>query len=185
MNRRQVIIAGGLGLSGAVGAVRADDDVRIARFEEPLDVADIPVGGWCLLLIDEVAIYIRRRTHLEISAVRNEPISTLPDPVRDEERASDPEWLVVSGECTHAACRVVAGQGSYQGWECFCHGSQFDLSGRVRHGPAKRNLAVIAYEKIGPQTLLLHAPLQTPPRAPLRTSQSQSAAAAVPRPLGG
>ncbi|HWX31727.1 MAG TPA: Rieske 2Fe-2S domain-containing protein [Steroidobacteraceae bacterium] len=181
MNRRQVIIAGGLGLSRTVRAVRADEDVRIARFEEPLDVADIPVGGWCLLLIDGAAIYIRRRTQVEISAVRNESISTLPDPARDEERVIDPEWLVVSGECTHAACRVVAGQGSYQGWECFCHGSQFDLSGRVRHGPAKRNLAVIAYEKIGPQTLLLHAPLRTA----LRPSQSQTAAAAVPRPLGG
>jgi ubiquinol-cytochrome c reductase iron-sulfur subunit len=180
MNRRQVIIAGGLGLSGAVSAVRADEDVRIARFEEPVDVANIPVGGWCLLLIDDAAIYIRRRTHVEISAVRDEPISALPDPARDEERVNDPEWLVVSGECTHASCRVVAGQGNYQGWECFCHGSQFDLSGRVRHGPAKRNLAVIAYEKIGPQTLLLHAPL----REPLRTSQSQTAAAAVPRPLG-
>jgi ubiquinol-cytochrome c reductase iron-sulfur subunit len=183
MNRRQVIIAGGLGLSGAVGAVRADEDVRIARFEEPLDVANIPVGGWCLLLIDDDAIYIRRRTHIEISAVRDEPISTLTDPARDEERVNDPEWLVVSGECTHAGCRVVAGQGSYQGWECFCHGSQFDLSGRVRHGPAKRNLAVIAYEKIGPQTLLLHAPLSTPLRAPPRAPQSQTAAAAVPRAL--
>ena len=36
-------------------------------------------------------------------------------------------------------------QGDYGGWLCHCHGSQYDMAGRVRVGPAPRNLDVPVY----------------------------------------
>jgi ubiquinol-cytochrome c reductase iron-sulfur subunit len=131
------------------------DDVRLAHFDEPIDLSDVPPGGWCQLIVDSAPIFVRRRTSEQVYAMRRELLANLADPARDEDRASIPEWLVVSGECTHAGCRVIAGLGDFQGWQCLCHGSQFDVSGRVRRGPATRNLAVIRYEMIGPQQLVL------------------------------
>jgi ubiquinol-cytochrome c reductase iron-sulfur subunit len=62
-----------------------------------------------------------------------------------------PEWLVVVGVCTHLGCTPEAStpgnkQGDYGGWLCHCHGSQYDVAGRVRQGPAPQNLAVPPYQ---------------------------------------
>jgi hypothetical protein len=80
---------------------------------------------------------------------------SLPDnaPATDENRtkpregAAKPEWLVTVGVCTHLGCTPEAStarsrQGDYGGWLCHCHGSQYDMAGRVRVGPAPRNLDV-------------------------------------------
>ena len=61
-----------------------------------------------------------------------------------------PEWLIVVGVCTHLGCTptastALAPQGDYGGWLCHCHGSQYDVAGRVRRGPAPQNLAVPPY----------------------------------------
>lgn len=61
-----------------------------------------------------------------------------------------PEWLVVVGVCTHLGCTptastALAPQGDFGGWLCHCHGSQYDVAGRVRRGPAPQNLAVPPY----------------------------------------
>ncbi len=61
-----------------------------------------------------------------------------------------PEWLVLVGVCTHLGCTpeastAAAPQGNYGGWLCHCHGSQYDIAGRVRVGPAPQNLAVPPY----------------------------------------
>lgn len=61
-----------------------------------------------------------------------------------------PEWLVVVGVCTHLGCTpqastAAAPQGNFGGWLCHCHGSQYDVAGRVRRGPAPQNLAVPPY----------------------------------------
>ena len=64
--------------------------------------------------------------------------------------AEKPEWLVVVGVCTHLGCTPEAStpqarQGDYGGWLCHCHGSMYDTAGRIRKGPAPRNLEVPPY----------------------------------------
>ena len=64
--------------------------------------------------------------------------------------AERPEWLVVVGVCTHLGCTpqastALAPQGEFGGWLCHCHGSQYDVAGRVRVGPAPQNLRVPPY----------------------------------------
>ena len=68
-------------------------------------------------------------------------------PIRatDQSRAQRPEWLIVIGVCTHLGCVPLGHQGDYGGWFCPCHGSQYDTSGRIRKGPAPRNLFIPPY----------------------------------------
>ncbi|CDJ30896.1 ubiquinol-cytochrome c reductase domain-containing protein, putative [Eimeria mitis] len=68
-------------------------------------------------------------------------VGTMKDPQMDAERCPRPEWLINIGVCTHLGCIPVEG-GSYHGWFCPCHGSHYDISGRVRQGPAPTNLEV-------------------------------------------
>jgi ubiquinol-cytochrome c reductase iron-sulfur subunit len=96
-------------------------------------------------------VFISHRTPDQITTARADDSSPgLLDPERDEARAKNAEWLIVVGVCTHLGC-VPLGQGAndprgpYGGWSCPCHGSLYDDSGRVRRGPAPRNLAVPDY----------------------------------------
>jgi ubiquinol-cytochrome c reductase iron-sulfur subunit len=84
------------------------------------------------------------------------PVGELPDPVARNDNlpadalATDPNraakdketWLVMVGICTHLGCVPLGQQGNYGGWFCPCHGSHYDTSGRIRRGPAPRNLPV-------------------------------------------
>jgi len=92
-------------------------------------------------------VFVRRRTAEEIKAARDVPLGSLPDPQADTARVQKAEWLIMVGVCTHLGC-VPLGQkatdpkGDYGGWFCPCHGSHYDTSGRIRRGPAPRNLEI-------------------------------------------
>jgi Rieske Fe-S protein len=49
-----------------------------------------------------------------------------------------PNLVALSSVCTHMGCKVMAVDDS--GFKCPCHGSQYDLTGKVIHGPAKYDL---------------------------------------------
>ncbi len=51
-------------------------------------------------------------------------------------------WLVQMGVCTHLGCVPLGESGDFGGWFCPCHGSHYDTAGRIRRGPAPRNLPV-------------------------------------------
>ena len=91
-------------------------------------------------------MFIRHRTEAEIDAARKVSLDDLPDPQSDAERAEKPEWLILVGVCTHLGCVPLGQQGEYDGgWFCPCHGSHYDSSGRIRKGPAPKNLPVPPY----------------------------------------
>ena len=79
----------------------------------------------------------------------------LPDdaPATDANRTKKGQenWLIMVGICTHLGC-IPKGQslgdkkGDFGGWLCPCHGSHYDTSGRIRKGPAPRNLEVPVYD---------------------------------------
>lgn len=92
-------------------------------------------------------IYIMNRTKKQIEEARSVNVSSLPDPETDQARVKEghDQWLVVIGICTHLGCIPIAHEGSYDGFFCPCHGSQYDSSGRIRQGPAPLNLPVPPY----------------------------------------
>lgn len=88
-----------------------------------------------------------------------------PKYVRNEYRSIKPEYLVVVGICTHLGCAPVdkfkAGPESFEAnWEggfyCPCHGSLFDLAGRVyKNKPAPDNLKIPPHKYLSDGRILI------------------------------
>jgi ubiquinol-cytochrome c reductase iron-sulfur subunit len=127
--------------------------------------ADALAGGTTEFQVDKVAlgqevtiswrkqpIFVRHRTLAEIAAAVTGDGAHLRDPARDEERhkPGKPEWLIVIGVGAHLGWVPTFGEGEYKGWLCPCHGSVYDTSGRIRVGPAPKNLYLPPYEFLSP-----------------------------------
>jgi ubiquinol-cytochrome c reductase iron-sulfur subunit len=152
---RRALFSSALALALLSRPARAQEGTEIAAFGDSIDVSNVASGDWLKVLVESKPTYVRHRTAEEIASALDDDAAVLPDPARDLDRAPDPEWLSVSGVCTHASCTVTCGLGSYHGFMCLCHGSLYDVSGRVRHGPAKKNLAVVRQKRDGNQIVLL------------------------------
>jgi len=100
-------------------------------------------------------IFIKHRTPEEIKQATDVANADLKDPQPDADRVKKgkEQWLVTIGICTHLGCVPIGGQGEYKGWFCPCHGSQYDTSGRIRKGPAPKNLEVPPYEFLNDTTI--------------------------------
>jgi len=121
-----------------------------------VDVSAVEVGTQLTVKWLGKPVFIRRRSPEEIEAARATTLDELPDALAENANlpgadASDAnrtldeagEWLVMMGVCTHLGCVPLGdGAGDFGGWFCPCHGSHYDTSGRVRKGPAPRNLPV-------------------------------------------
>ena len=118
-----------------------------------VDLSPIEVGQAITVVWQGKPVFIRHRTEKEIEGARKTDVATLRDKESDEDRVIKPEWLVMVGICTHLGC-VPLGQkksdpkGDFHGWFCPCHGSHYDESGRIRKGPAPKNLTVPTYSFI-------------------------------------
>lgn len=75
----------------------------------------------------------------------------------DRERASTASSVLTryTGVCTHLGCVPIGEAGDFGGWFCPCHGSHYDISGRIRRGPAPLNLEIPEYEFSGDETLVI------------------------------
>jgi ubiquinol-cytochrome c reductase iron-sulfur subunit len=110
-------------------------------------------------------VFVRNRTAQEVQSAKEVKLADLVDrsarndALPENTPATDPNrtkkgkenWIVLVGICTHLGC-IPKGQslndsrGDYGGWFCPCHGSHYDTAGRIRRGPAPRNLEVPTYE---------------------------------------
>ena len=111
-----------------------------------VDVSTIERGQTITVLWRGKPVFIRRRTEEEIAKAREVDLKELKHPEKDEDRARNPEWLVMLGVCTHLGCVPLGDKGEYGGWFCPCHGSHYDTSGRIRKGPAPTNMEIPKYE---------------------------------------
>ncbi len=122
-----------------------------------VDLSAVEVGQAITVMWRGKPVFIRHRTEKEIQEAKEVPLDQLPDPVArnenvaadapatDENRATKADWLIMVGICTHLGCVPLGEAGDYDGWFCPCHGSQYDTAGRIRKGPAPRNLEVPVY----------------------------------------
>ncbi|HEY8190129.1 MAG TPA: ubiquinol-cytochrome c reductase iron-sulfur subunit [Micavibrio sp.] len=122
----------------------------LAMSTTEVDLAPVEPGQAITVVWRGKPVFIRHRTPEDIQAANAVDIKTLRDPQDDAARVKKPEWLVMIGICTHLGC-VPLGQkktdphGDFGGWFCPCHGSHYDSSGRVRKGPAPKNLNIPDY----------------------------------------
>ncbi|TEB35102.1 ubiquinol-cytochrome c reductase iron-sulfur subunit [Coprinellus micaceus] len=120
------------------------DVLALAKVE--VELAAIPEGKNVIIKWRGKPVFIRHRTSSEIQEARSTDWKGLRDPESDDARVKKPEWLVMLGVCTHLGCVPIGEAGDFGGWFCPCHGSHYDISGRIRKGPAPLNLEVPAYE---------------------------------------
>ncbi len=157
------VVVGGAGVIAAalpfIDYMNPSADV-LALASLEFDLSGVEEGQSITVMWRKKPVFIRRRTSTEIKEAEEVPLSQLKDPQPDSERVEKPEWLVMVGICTHLGC-IPKGQapgdpkGEYGGWFCPCHGSHYDTSGRIRKGPAPRNLEVPPYEFTGDTTILI------------------------------
>lgn len=129
----------------------AQDTLALATAE--VDLSTVEVGQTITAVWRGKPVFIHRRDTAEIEKIRAESWQDLRDPQSDDTRVlkGHEEWLVMIGVCTHLGCipmgsKVGQPKGDFGGWFCPCHGSHYDMSGRIRKGPAPKNLAVPPYE---------------------------------------
>ena len=135
-----------------VDQMNPDRSVKALASTE-VDISSLEPGKSITVLWRGKPVFIKRRTQKEIEEARNVKIEDLPHPEKDEDRAKNPEWLVMLGICTHLGCVPLRDKGEYNGWICPCHGSHYDTSGRIRKGPAPTNLEVPKYEFVNNNTI--------------------------------
>jgi ubiquinol-cytochrome c reductase iron-sulfur subunit len=116
-----------------------------------VNLSPVQVGQRITVVWRGKPVFIDHRPASAIKSAEDVDLAVLVDPQPDSQRVEKPEWLVLVGVCTHLGC-IPLGQktgeprGDYGGWFCPCHGSHYDTSGRIRKGPAPKNLMVPPYE---------------------------------------
>lgn len=116
------------------------------------DLSDLEEGQGKTVMWQGKPVFIKHRSAAEIASVKKTNLADLSDPETDAQRVKNEKYLVVLGVCTHLGC-VPLGGGNHDGWLCPCHGSQFDASGRVRRGPAPKNLPIPPYAYMDDTTI--------------------------------
>ncbi|CAA0835975.1 Ubiquinol-cytochrome C reductase iron-sulfur subunit [Striga hermonthica] len=129
------------------------DVLALASLE--VDLSSIEPGSTVTVKWRGKPVFIRRRTEEDIKTANSVDLASLRDPQEDSVRVKNPEWLVVVGVCTHLGCIPLPNAGDFGGWFCPCHGSHYDVSGRIRKGPAPYNLEVPTYSFLDENKLLV------------------------------
>lgn len=138
-----------------------------------VDISDLKPGELKIEKWQGKPIWILRRTKQELDdlpsldSMLRDPDSSVnqqPPYAKNEYRSRKPEYLVLIGLCTHLGCspkylpdgQEALGPEWKGGFFCPCHGSRFDLAGRVFQGvPAPTNLVVPPYKFLSDTRILI------------------------------
>jgi ubiquinol-cytochrome c reductase iron-sulfur subunit len=157
-NRRDFlfIATGAMGAVGVgativplVSTMAPDGRTRALSAPIEVDLATVNEGDTVTFKWKGRPVFVRNRSQAEIDTDAKAPETDMKDPAPDTarvpQRDGQPQlkWVVVLGACTHLGCVPNKNSGEYGGWFCPCHGSQFDTVGRIRKGPAARNLDML------------------------------------------
>ncbi|MDX1735868.1 MAG: ubiquinol-cytochrome c reductase iron-sulfur subunit [Halioglobus sp.] len=159
--------AGAVGiLTPFVGSWNPSAKAKAAGAPVKFDVSKMEPGQLVNVEWRGKPVYVLYRTPEQLATLETlnsklkDPESAVENPqpeyITGIERALRPELLVIEGLCTHLGCapkfRPEVGATEFTsdwkgGFFCPCHGSMFDLSGRVFSGtsPASKNLVVPPY----------------------------------------
>ena len=169
-------VAGAVGIAVPfVGSWNPSAKAKAAGAPVKADIGKLEPGQMVVVEWRGKPVYVLNRTETQLSNLPllndqlKDPdslISAQPEYIHGIDRALRPGLLVVVGLCTHLGCapkfRPEVGAADLGGAEwlggffCPCHGSKFDLSGRVYAGvPASSNLEVPPYSFEGDNILVI------------------------------
>ena len=159
-------VAGAVGIATPfLGSWQPSAKAKAAGAPVKADISKLEPGQMIVVEWRGKPVYVVNRTEQmvadlpKLNGKLKDPdsvISTQPAYISGEARALRPELLVVEGLCTHLGCAPkyrpevgaadLGGADWFGGFFCPCHGSKFDLAGRVYAGvPASTNLVVPPY----------------------------------------
>jgi len=169
-------VAGVVGIAVPfVGSWNPSAKAKAAGAPVKADIGKLEPGQMIVVEWRGKPVYVMLRTSSQVEDLAalndqlKDPDSTAseqPDYVTGDARALRPELLVVVGLCTHLGCAPkfrpevgaadLGGEAWLGGFFCPCHGSKFDLAGRVYSGvPASANLVVPPYSFEGDNVLVI------------------------------
>jgi ubiquinol-cytochrome c reductase iron-sulfur subunit len=121
------------------------DTLALASTE--FDISMVVEGQQAVVKWRGKPVFVRHRTAAEIASAKKDDNAEMRNPAKDADRVKPGKepWLILVGVCTHLGCVPNFGLGAYGGWLCPCHGSVYDTAGRIRQGPAPRNLDLPDY----------------------------------------
>lgn len=137
-----------------------------------VNVASLQAGEMVRVLWRGKLVFVLRRSDEMLARLpdgvdqlrdpNSEVIEQQPDYAANDTRSVRPEYLVVEGSCTHLGCapledfEVRPSESWPGGFFCPCHGSKFDLAGRVFKGvPAPTNLRIPPYRFVTDDLILI------------------------------
>jgi ubiquinol-cytochrome c reductase iron-sulfur subunit len=180
--RTAIMLAAAVGGAGVVAAAvpfvasfTPSERAKAAGAPVEFDISGIAPGEMKTVEWRGVPVWVLRRTPEMLESIKKadsqvaDPKSLrtafpTPEFARNEFRSIKPEYLVTVGICTHLGCNPVGpfgpGQspqmGQDQGFVCPCHGSTFDLAGRVfKNKPAPDNLVIPPYKFLSDSVVLI------------------------------
>ena len=148
-----------------LGSWNPSEKAKAAGAPVRADISKLKPGQMVVIEWRGKPVYVLRRTEEQVTDLARlnddlkDPMSAgsaQPDYIAGEGRAINDEFLVIVGLCTHLGCAPkfrpevgaadLGGDEWLGGFFCPCHGSKFDLAGRVYKGvPASANLEVPPY----------------------------------------
>lgn len=124
----------------------------LAASSTDVDVSAIQPGQSIKTTFRKQPLFVKRLTVAEIAAAKADDAVEMRDPQTFAQRIKEghEEILVTMGVCTHLGCVPLGAaegeaKGEFGGYFCPCHGSHYDVAGRIRKGPAPLNLKVPEY----------------------------------------
>ena len=129
----------------------AADTLALASTE--IDLSSLEEGQSITVKWRGKPVFVRHRTPDEIKQAKEVLIDDMRDPQTDADRVANEKYIVLVGVCTHLGCVPLKDKGDYNGWFCPCHGSHYDVSGRIRKGPAPTNMEIPKFEFVDNNTI--------------------------------
>lgn len=172
-------VAGGIAVAVPfVSSLQPSEKAKAAGAAVEVDISELKPGEKMTAEWRGKPVWILRRTPEQLAALsaldpqladpksQRKPAEQAPPYARNETRSIKPEYLVVVGLCTHLGCSPsdkfqTGAQPSLPadwqgGFFCPCHGSTFDLAGRVfKNKPAPDNLEVPKHVYLSDTKLLI------------------------------
>ena len=175
-----VSVVGGIGIGTVawpfVASMNPSAHAKAVSSPVKVDLSKLPKGGMLREKWRGKPVWILRRTKGMLSALKNEDnedrlrdpesiTSDQPRYAKNKHRSLNPEYLVLVGICTHLGCSPTfrpevspadLGSSWRGGFFCACHGSRFDLAGRVyKNVPAAKNLEVPPYRFVDNNSIIV------------------------------
>jgi ubiquinol-cytochrome c reductase iron-sulfur subunit len=171
-------VAGGAASVGAavpfVVSMWPSERAKAAGAPVEVDISRLAPGELGVFEWRGKPVWVMKRTPQMMEGIKQadgrlaDPQSKVPQQpkyAKNEFRSAKPDVLVLLGVCTHLGCspqfrpaadKAEMGADWAGGFYCPCHGSKFDLAGRVYKGsPAPTNLEVPPYTYVSDSTLLI------------------------------